>query len=1010
MLRERLKKFIVAQSVWKLTLLSILSATLISNAVVCVFSVWRWQVIIPELIGLSTFVSILTPLLIMPPILRTFRKLTRLEERTRLQTEQIELLKSQQKNELAAQKQADEIALLHRLGVAIASGRNLYEALAALHDEINRTLKADVFYVGIYDWETDVIHYPISFNDNQPFLITKRKLKETPGFSGEVILGGKTVYLKDITLEDQRTKYVPIANTYREDLHSFLGVPLVVSGKVFGVLSVQSKEVDAYSAEQIRLLESFTAQAAIGIERAALFDQFQKESNERNRVEKGLFEQEALLQAVTFTAEKLINAVDWRAHIDSILERFGATLHATHVYLFERHILPNGQMGSSMRYEWTAAGYPPELFRFQNVPPVASGFGEYYNLMQMNEAFTGNAFTFREAEKKHFSALGIKSVLEVPVFVHNGWWGTLGLDDFVQARVWGNAEIDAVKIAGGILGASIQRQEIDSAVRESERKYRRAIEAAGAVPYYHEYGVERLQFMGMGIETITGYSAEEMDLARWNSIVKEARMLGDLEAYSEKDATQLVWQGQVKTWQCDYRIVARDGQSRWVSDSAVELFNENGRPYASIGIMQDITERREVEANLRHREAVLSVIAFSAEEFLQNQNWRDAIASVLEQLGRVFNLSHAYLFENHLTPQGVFVNSLRYEWTAPGQTPDLDNPVYQNVPLDDSTPENYLHAREYFIGHSSQIIEISERDRANGIQALLETRIMVDGQYWGALGFDEKNHAREWQTLEVEVLQIAANILGAAIKRQKDKETLQQELDQRTALIAELEMKNRELNDFTYTVSHDLKSPLVTINGFLGYLKQDIQSKEPERIESDLQRIQNAVLKMQQLLNELLELSRVGRMINAPETAPFEKLAREALELTHGQLAAKKITVHIQPNLPAIHGDKPRLIEALQNLIDNAAKYMGNQPNPQIEIGAKTEETGEMIFFVRDNGLGIEPQYHERIFGLFNKLDAKSEGTGIGLALVKKIVEIHGGRIWVESEPGQGSTFYFTVK
>ena len=135
------------------------------------------------------------------------------------------------------------------------------------------------------------------------------------------------------------------------------------------------------------------------------------------------------------------------------------------------------------------------------------------------------------------------------------------------------------------------------------------------------------------------------------------------------------------------------------------------------------------------------------------------------------------------------------------------------------------------------------------------------------------------------------------------------------------------------------------------------------------------------------------------------------MEIVHGRLDAHGITLQTQPNLPLVHVDKPRLIEVLQNLIDNAAKYIGDrQTNPMIEIGTtSTDALGNQIFFVRDNGIGIAPEYHERIFGLFDKLDAASEGTGIGLALVKRIIEFHGGRIWVESTVGQGSTFYLTL-
>lgn len=233
---------------------------------------------------------------------------------------------------------------------------------------------------------------------------------------------------------------------------------------------------------------------------------------------------------------------------------------------------------------------------------------------------------------------------------------------------------------------------------------------------------------------------------------------------------------------------------------------------------------------------------------------------------------------------------------------------------------------------------------------------------------------------------------------------------ERENLITELSLKNAELERFTYTVSHDLKSPIVTIRGFLGYLAEDALSGNTPRMEKDIERITNATEKMQSLLRDLLELSRIGRMMNAPETIQFEDLVHDALDILHGQLEERHVTILTQPDLPAVYGDRQRLTEVLQNLIDNAIKYMGDQTEPYIEMGQSGEESGRSIFFVRDNGIGIAPEYRERIFGLFNKLDPRSEGTGVGLALVKRIIEVHGGRIWVESEPGKGSTFYFSLQ
>ncbi|MBC7879442.1 MAG: GHKL domain-containing protein [Anaerolineales bacterium] len=232
---------------------------------------------------------------------------------------------------------------------------------------------------------------------------------------------------------------------------------------------------------------------------------------------------------------------------------------------------------------------------------------------------------------------------------------------------------------------------------------------------------------------------------------------------------------------------------------------------------------------------------------------------------------------------------------------------------------------------------------------------------------------------------------------------------EREMFIKELETKNAELERFTYTVSHDLKSPLITIGGYIGFLEKNVHAGKMTMFDNDVQRIREAAGKMQDLLNDLLDLSRVGRLVNPSQEVDFGMIVQDALFLVDEQLRTKNIQVTVQESFPTVFGDYVRLVEVIQNLIDNAAKFMGEQPQPQIKVGVSLEDT-EPVFFVQDNGIGIHEEHHDRIFGLFNKLDSTSEGTGIGLALVKRIIETHGGRIWVSSnniEPG--STFFFTL-
>ena len=232
---------------------------------------------------------------------------------------------------------------------------------------------------------------------------------------------------------------------------------------------------------------------------------------------------------------------------------------------------------------------------------------------------------------------------------------------------------------------------------------------------------------------------------------------------------------------------------------------------------------------------------------------------------------------------------------------------------------------------------------------------------------------------------------------------------EREASMRELEMKNAELERFTYTISHDLKSPLVTIRGFAGYLERNESVKGNAQARADLARITQASDRMHHLLGDLLELSRLGRKLNPSETVSVGALAREAIELLHSQAVGRRVDVVVCEPLPEVRGDRTRLREVFQNLIDNSIKFMGDQPAPRVVVSARSKD-GEVLCSVADNGIGIEEAYRERIFDLFERLETGVEGTGVGLAIVHRIVELHRGRIWVESGgKGTGSTFWFTL-
>ena len=328
----------------------------------------------------------------------------------------------------------------------------------------------------------------------------------------------------------------------------------------------------------------------------------------------------------------------------------------------------------------------------------------------------------------------------------------------------------------------------------------------------------------------------------------------------------------------------------------------------------------------------------------------------------------------------------------------------------------------YEAGRPIVVDEYSEHQNAipdwtaSGLHAFMGIPISAGDKKLGVLSVYNRTPKKNFSQRDLYLVEAMARETAVAIQNARLFEALQKELGehkitQERLLVSvnELEDKNAELEKFTYTVSHDLKSPIVTIGGFLGFLEADLEKGKYERIPQTINRIRNAAKKMEQLLNELLELSRVGRLVNPPKDVPFGELVDETLELVDGQLREKQIKVKVDADFPVVSVDRIRMVEVIQNLISNATNFMGDEKNPMIEIGMKHSNT-ENIFFVKDNGVGIAPEFHERIFGLFNKLDQSSNGTGIGLALVKRIIEVHGGRIWVESELGKGATFFFTLE
>lgn len=538
---------------------------------------------------------------------------------------------------------------------------------------------------------------------------------------------------------------------------------------------------------------------------------------------------------------------------------------------------------------------------------------------------------------------------------------------------------------------------------ESETQYRYFLENISTVTYIEDVTIHaNMIYVSPQVEKMLGYTQEEFLASPllWLEIV----IPEDREAVKQ-ESLRTAKTGE--TFSMEYRLFSKDMKLVWVRDEARLIRNAKGDPEYWLGVWADITQSKQAEVE---QDRIVESLTRRTVQLQTASEVSRAATSILE-LGSLLSMV-VELIRSHFDYYyvGIFLADEKNEnavlRAATGEMGQVLLNSQHSLPIGNSSMIGWsiannaariaLDVGEDAVRFKNPLLPLTRSELA----LPLRTR----GDVIGAMSI-QSTLPSAFSEADITALQTMADQVGNAIETARL-------FDDRSRLIKELETKNAELERFSYTVSHDLKSPLVTIRGFVGYLREDARKGDMARFDSDMARVVNATDKMQNLLGDLLQLSRIGRVINPMEDVNFETIVTETLHLALNPLSMESVKVEVQSDLPMIRCDRARVLEVLQNLVTNAVKFMGEQREPVVEIGSAgvDEETGFPILFVRDNGMGIDPQYHERVFGLFNRLSADGEGTGIGLAIVKRIIEVHGGRIWLSSEGNnKGSTFFFTL-
>lgn len=375
-------------------------------------------------------------------------------------------------------------------------------------------------------------------------------------------------------------------------------------------------------------------------------------------------------------------------------------------------------------------------------------------------------------------------------------------------------------------------------------------------------------------------------------------------------------------------------------------------------------------------------------ELLQTRDHLQIEVAERTQQASLLNLTHDPIFVRDMHHRITYWNrgaEELYGWTtqeAVGKrSPDLLKTVFPTS-IDDITAELLRTGR-----WEGEVM----RTKANGTEVIVSSR-------W-ALRRDEQN--RPTAILETN------NDITERHRREDEVKRLNQELAKRSL---ELEGTNKELEAFAYSVSHDLRAPLRHMAGYTQLLQKRISSALDEKSERYVLMLLESAKKMGNLIDDLLAFSRIGRAETQKTLISMDQLVKEALAEVRQETEGRQITWKIGA-LPNLYGDRSMLRIVLLNLLSNAVKFTGTRVQGEIEVGAARRNEGEVVVFVRDNGVGFDMKYVNKLFGVFQRLhqSAAFEGTGIGLATVQRVIHRHGGKVWAEASVDKGATFYFSA-
>jgi PAS domain S-box-containing protein len=729
----------------------------------------------------------------------------------------------------------------------------------------------------------------------------------------------------------------------------------------------------------------------VGIQGAA------RDISERKRAQEALHRRDAILEAVSFAAQRLLLAADWKEAIQSVLARLGEATAVSRVHIFENHRGRNGELLTSQRFEWVAPGIASDINnpKLQGFPWEAGGLGNWATTFRQ-----GEVIQFRVSDlppqQRALLPQGIRSLIEIPLFAGSECWGSIGFHDCIDERQWSSPEMEALRAAGGTLGAAIHRQLSQEALRLHEAR----VEALLKLSHMSEFSPQQIADFALEqgiLLTKSKYGLLALLNEDGSALTVRSCSGAAMEECALDEKQRLHSLPSVGLW----GEAVQQRRPIIVNDYSAANSLKKGYPEGHIDIL------RFMSIPVLDHENVVAIAGVANKDdgydepdirqltLLMDGMWKLIRQKRAEEAVRSSEQRYRLLFQRNMA--GVFRTSLD------GRFIDCNESFAQILGY--SSPAEVLRLRV-----QDCYVDVGMREML--ISRLKEYKAVASYE----LCFRRKDGSRAWVLANSSLVErdngATPEIEGTVIDITERKRAEEEWRQAKEAA----EAASRAKSEFVANMSHEIRTPL---NGVMGMTELALDTPlSPEQREY-LEAIKSSANSLFTVINDILDFSKIEARkldLDSVEFRLLDTLA-EALEplALPAQQKGLELCVEISPAVPGIlQGDPGRLRQVFVNLLGNATKFT-EQGEVVLTVERQTEELGNLClhFSVRDTGIGIPPEKHQVIFEPFAQADGSTRrrfgGTGLGLAICSRLVEMMGGKIWLESEVGKGSTFHFTA-